>query len=313
MAKRRSRDSDDHFYINVLGHSVLFRDILLVTLFLAALGTGVYFAVTYSLEAGRQSAIVSIRNSDEIQRTETTSDRKQVAEEALEKALNLSLEERLIYGHQKATGYRHVESLVMEGEITALGIRSEMKVIYKQPNRIRVEYDKPNETEEVFGSDGETVWIMVETKSGKRIPMDITGTPQSRKILNKARIGTYLWEYESGGDQRIELLEKVYDLGNELYVFAYNPGDGNIIKHFIEADSLLEYKRTYSEINDKGEKENWEIRYVNYQSFNNIKHATRIVARRNGELYSETIINNITINPGVPGFIFDLPESTVEQ
>ncbi|MEO0796984.1 MAG: hypothetical protein AAFX93_17640 [Verrucomicrobiota bacterium] len=231
-----------------------------------------------------------------------------VAEEEVIEPKGASELERIIFRHLHATNVNEVTTMKLSASLNAAdgeGHSAEHQVTFyfRRPNLARriMEHDGMRYD---MGYNGHELWAQQYAPNGATRAVEDIPETQKELFSESARIGSYLWEFEKG-PSNFRLLPESNLGGIDCYVVLFEKADLRV-KTYIDKANFLEVGREESNVGKDGNLRKNMMVMSDHRNVEGVVMPFAIESSSNG-FVSRVIVESISINSGVPSYIFDAP------
>lgn len=305
QSRSKSKRERGKSYFRLLGYRLPVRETLWVTLALIVVGGGLLITLKTGKKLVNQDNVTAGLSVQEAEPDREVGKIQRLPSEERLLDPDLSIMQRRIYGHFAATGFERLDTLQVASNLTIGTDQAQSTFFFKRPNLVMRILEIENVLRRTDAFDGTDVWAEFVAPDGRREVKTLTGTPQATAIMDEARLGTYLWDYDTY-PERFRMEPDTELDGVPHAVFRYEHPDGRVTRHFLNAETLLESRReTVLLGNELGEA---VFEYSDYRISEGVAQAYQLKTYLNGELFSTVQVQSVKINTGVPSLIFQKPE-----
>jgi hypothetical protein len=153
--------------------------------------------------------------------------------------------------------------------------------------------------------NGEEGWVVMPW-TGTLKPTVLTGIQLKSARMQADMEGT-LYDYKEKGYET-KLVGKEDLEGTEVYLIEQTDADGDVYKHYIDAESMVLLK-TSAKMQMQGNEVDVETLYSNYEMVDGIAIAYSIDVVSGGQLIRQIIIEETFFDVEVDEAIFNIPET----
>lgn len=201
-----------------------------------------------------------------------------------------------------------VEVLVLEGTSIGSGVEMPVKLTFKRPDKLRIDVEFQGQfINQAY--NGEKGWA-INPFSGTTDPIEMAG-PQlaAFEAISDMDGPLYNWK-EKGFEVTLKGEEEVE--GTTTWQIEAKINDEITIDYFLDKENYVIILEKFKiKIQDQLiEQDNF---YSNYNEVNGMIMAYERIQKMNGQIASQTTIENIEFNTDVSDSYFDMPEKKVEE
>lgn len=271
---------------------------------------GIYMLVALKQQAMRESVAKSADKEDRLV-AELLADEPSSAQSVNEEPSNIpetaSPLERVIYSHFAATKIDEVESLKLKAELQFgqsedQTKRHEVMLYIRRPNLARrvLMHDGLRLD---MGYNGQEFWAQQVGRNGITRNVENISQHQKEQFQEAAQIGSYLWKYESE-PEKFTLLEDDIVENIPCHAVAY---ENDVLRVITYIDTLDFYEIARKEVMKDGTSSIY-MSMSDHQKADGVVMPHTIHSMTGGRRFSLVHIQELSINAGVPSYIFDEPE-----
>ena len=213
-----------------------------------------------------------------------------------------------IEAHGGYEAQKNVNSMIMKGTITQMGMEISMKMYQKRPNKRRMEATVQGMTI-VDCFDGETAW-MINPITGDPAPRE--KSPEEAKLVkNDADFDGHLLDYKEKG-HTVELLGTEDLEGTEVYKLKVTLKSGTVVYYYLDTEHCIELK-TSSTITQQGQEIVSDTFFSDYKPVGELMVAHAIEQHLNGQTSMQIAINEVIFNSEIDDSLFEMPSDGASE
>jgi hypothetical protein len=198
-----------------------------------------------------------------------------------------------------------VSTLVMKGKSINQGMENPFTMTFVRPDKYRLEVPIQGQTMVQVYSNGEA-W-MIAPWTGSLEAKDITGD-QMKRMEKQADVTGELYHWKEKG-YKLEMIGKEDFEGSDVYKIKSVDKNEDVTIYFIDAENFVILKEE-STANMRGEEVITETTNSDYKPVGDFMMAHDFSVSYAGQVVSQIIIEEVSINPEVDAGIFDKPVAT---
>ena len=213
--------------------------------------------------------------------------------------------DEILARHHEVNGMdklQKIEAIKITGKSFQMGMETPFTNIMMRPDKFYLEVPVQGQLMKQ-AYDGETGW-MIAPWTGSLDPMELTGE-QLRGLKMQADMDGMLYNYEEKG-YKTEFVGAEDFEGSEVYVIRQESEEGDVYKHYIDADSYVLIK-TLSTMIMQGAEVEFTSFYSDYKPVDGILMAHSIEVDMGQQGQRKVNIETVEYNPEVDESIFEKP------
>ncbi|MBN1339228.1 MAG: hypothetical protein JXA03_07890 [Bacteroidales bacterium] len=214
--------------------------------------------------------------------------------------------EDILKSYFETTGqevFNKINSMVMKGVTIAQGLESDIVIMQKRPDKMRLELDIQG-MKMVQGYDGQKGWIIAPW-SGSSDPVELTGFDLA-SLKSQADFEGPLYNWEAKG-HKAELSDNEEIQGTEVFVIRLVLNNGDINTYYIDTENNLLIKMA-SKSKDGESEVVMETIFGNYKPLNGMLVPFSLETRMGGQMVSQVTIHSLEFDQEMDDSIFAKPK-----
>lgn len=196
-----------------------------------------------------------------------------------------------------------VQSMIIKGKISQMGMEIPMTIINKRPNKVRTEMTIQGMTM-ISAFDGKTGWTinpMMGAAEPQVLPED-----QAERTKDQADMDGMLFNWKEKG-YKAELMPQEEIEGSKVNVIKLSKQNGDVTTYYIDSENNVILK-LLTKVSVEGNESTVETMLSNYKPLEGMLYPYTMETKVNGQTMMQFTTDSVEINKDTPDTLFAMPE-----